>query len=47
MDLRDLFFDLEHSHDEPVDRPDGQRSADEIWEEIVETFGKRGVMVEK
>lgn len=37
-DLRDLFFDLEHSHDEPVDRAEGQRSADEVWTEIEEMF---------
>ena len=37
-DLGDLLWDLEHSHEEPVDRAEGQRSADEVWTEIEEMF---------
>ena len=39
-DLGDLFFDLEHSQDEPVDRSDGARSKDEVLEEIKEKLGE-------
>ena len=33
-DLRDLFYDWEFSDDEPVNRAMGQRSKDEVLEEI-------------
>ncbi len=41
-DLGDLLFDLEHSHEEPVDRSDGQRSKDEVWMEIEKMFESKG-----
>lgn len=45
-DLGDLLFDLEHSHEEPVDRSEDQRSKDEIWMEIEEMFRKICIKVE-
>lgn len=44
-DLENLFFDLEHSHEEPVDRSDGQKSKDEVWMEIEKMFSGIDVKV--
>ena len=44
-DLGDLFFDLEHSQDEPVNRAIGQKSKDEILMEIKEMFDKINVEI--
>ena len=44
-DLGDLFFDLEHSCEEPVDRSTGRKSGPEAWEDIRRAFAEIGLEV--
>ena len=44
-DLGDLFFDSEHSCEEPVDRSTGRKSGSEAWEDIRRAFAEIGVEV--
>ena len=44
-DLGDLFFDLEHSCEEPVDRSTGRKSRPEAWEDIRRAFAEIGLEV--
>lgn len=44
-DLKDLLFDLEHSHEDPVER--SERSTDEVWMEIEKMLESKGFTVRK
>jgi hypothetical protein len=44
-DLGDLFFDLEHSCEEPVDRSTGRKSGSEAREDIRRAFAEIGVEI--
>ena len=46
-DLGDLFFDLEHSCEEPVDKSTGRKSGSEAWEDIRKAFAEIGVEIVK